>query len=101
MLPQLQRAPLWQEHLERCTRRVTQVPPPPVEGRLTRMIGLTLEATGCEATVGGRCDVVAGDGARIEAEVVGFAGDRLFLMPTGDLHGLKPSARVIPRQHAG
>ena len=39
----------------------------------------------------------ATDGARIEAEVVGFAGDRLFLMPTGDIHGLKPNARVIPR----
>ncbi len=29
----------------------------------------------------------------IEAEVVGFAGDRLYLMPTGDVHGLKPNAR--------
>src|SRR5690606_31026723 len=30
-------------------------------------------------------------------EVVGFSGDRLFLMPTGDIHGLKPNARVVPR----
>ena len=78
-------------------RRVERVPAPPVEGVLTRMIGLTLEASGCQAAVGDRCDVMAADGARIEAEVVGFAGDKLYLMPTGDIHGLKPNARVIPR----
>jgi len=96
-----QRAPIWSAHLARCVQRIQDVPPLPVQGRLTRMVGLTLEALGCEAAVGDRCDVVASDGVRLEAEVVGFAGERLFLMPTGDPHGLKPSARVIPRQRAG
>ena len=91
----------WAEHLARCLRNVQDLPPPPVEGRLTRMVGLTLEAQGCQAAVGDRCEVVAGDGQRVDAEVVGFSGDRLFLMPTGDIHGLKPSARVIPRPGAG
>jgi flagellum-specific ATP synthase len=65
------------------------------------MVGLTLEAVGCQAAIGDRCDILAGDGARAEAEVVGFSGDRLFLMPTGDIHGVKPNARVIPTQRAG
>ena len=86
--------------LERHARRVEQLPPPPVEGVLTRMVGLTLEAAGCQAAVGDRCDVLGSDGARIEAEVVGFSGDRLYLMPTGDIHGLKPNARVVPRMGA-
>jgi flagellum-specific ATP synthase len=86
--------------LERHARRVEQLPPPPVEGVLTRMVGLTLEAAGCQAAVGDRCDVLGNDGARIEAEVVGFSGDRLYLMPTGDIHGLKPNARVVPRTGA-
>ncbi|MDH4133863.1 MAG: flagellar protein export ATPase FliI, partial [Gammaproteobacteria bacterium] len=34
--------------------------------------------------------------AEIEAEVVGFAGDKLYLMPTSDVRGLTPNARVIP-----
>ncbi|HEV7632365.1 MAG TPA: flagellar protein export ATPase FliI [Steroidobacteraceae bacterium] len=89
------------EQLARSIRDVRNLPPPPVEGQLTRMVGLTLEALGCQAAVGDRCEVVAGDGVRVEAEVVGFSGDRLFLMPTGDIHGLKPSARVIPRPGAG
>ena len=86
--------------LERHARRVEQLPAPPVEGVLTRMVGLTLEAAGCQAAVGDRCDVLGHDGARIEAEVVGFSGDRLYLMPTGDIHGLKPNARVVPRTGA-
>ncbi|HYP78652.1 MAG TPA: flagellar protein export ATPase FliI [Steroidobacteraceae bacterium] len=77
------------------------LPEPPVEGQLARMIGLTLEALGCQAAVGDRCEVMAADGSSVEAEVVGFSGDRLYLMPTGDVHGVKPSARVIPRTGAG
>jgi len=94
---QTNRTPNWLKHIDACQRRVERVPPPPVEGVLTRMVGLTLEASGCQAAVGDRCDVLANDGTRIEAEVVGFSGDRLYLMPTGDIHGLKPNARVIPR----
>jgi len=91
----------WSERLARRTRRIEQTPPPPVEGSLTRMVGLTLEATGCQASIGDYCDVITGDGARVESEVVGFAGERLYLMPTGDIQGLGPNARVIPRQRAG
>jgi flagellum-specific ATP synthase len=72
-----------------------------VEGRLTRMVGLTLEATGCQAAVGDRCLLVPGRGASSEAEVVGFSGERLLLMPTGDLHGLEPATRVIPTIRSG
>jgi flagellum-specific ATP synthase len=87
--------------LERTVRRVENTPPLAVEGSLTRMVGLTLEAVGCQASIGDHCDLIARDGARIESEVVGFSGDRLFLMPTGDSHGLGPQARVIPRPGAG
>ncbi len=68
-----------------------------VEGRLRRSIGLAMEAEGCHAPVGGRCDVVASDGRRVETEVVGFAGERLFLMAAGEMRGIVPNARVIPR----
>ena len=98
---EVRRTPRWSESLRRSRLAVEQLAPPAVEGSLTRMIGLTLEAAGCQAAVGDYCDVIAGDGSRIESEVVGFSGDRLFLMPSGDAHGLGPNARVIPRQRAG
>src|SRR6201997_4110441 len=91
----------WSSRLQHHIRRVEQTPAPPVEGSLTRMIGLTLEAVGCQASIGDTCDVIAKDGSRVESEVVGFSGDRLYLMPSGDAHGLGPNARVIPRPGAG
>ena len=81
-----------QQHLEQ--------PEPVVEGRLTRMVGLTLEAIGCQAAVGTSCDIVAPGDHHIEAEVVGFAGDKTYLMAMGDSRGLVPDARVIPVGHS-
>jgi flagellum-specific ATP synthase len=91
----------WTQSLVLSQQRVAALPPPSVAGRLTRMVGLTLEASGCLAAVGDRCEIVGGDNNHIEAEVVGFSGERLFLMPTGDIHGLKPDARVVPIDRAG
>jgi len=96
-----QRTRLWSQKLALRLRRIEQTPLPAIEGSLTRMVGLTLEAVGCQASIGDYCDVITGDGFRVESEVVGFAGDRIYLMPTGDAHGLGPNARVIPRQRAG
>ncbi|MEL6868227.1 MAG: flagellar protein export ATPase FliI [Pseudomonadota bacterium] len=67
-----------------------------VAGQLRRTVGLTLEAEGCSAAVGSHCEIIGDDGRRVDAEVVGFSGDRLFLMPTDGVHGISPNARVIP-----
>lgn len=77
-------------------RAIDCAPPLVVEGVLRRSVGLALEAEGCHAPVGGRCDIVAAGGQRVEAEVVGFSGERLFLMPRGDMRGIVPNARVMP-----
>jgi len=86
----------WLDALVHARRRVASTAEFVVEGTLNRMVGMTLEAVGCEAAVGGRCLVDTAEGKQIEAEVVGFSGDKLFLMPTGDIRGLMPGARVIP-----
>jgi len=75
-------------------------PEPIVEGRLTRMVGLTLEAVGCEAAVGTSCNIVAPGDHTIEAEVVGFSGDKTYLMAMGESRGLVPNAKVIPVGHS-
>lgn len=69
---------------------------PVAEGRITRSVGLTLEAVGLKVSVGKQCEVINSDGRRIEAEVVGFSGDRVFLMPIKRVEGLQPGARVVP-----
>jgi flagellum-specific ATP synthase len=96
-----ERSRLWRKSIDLQVARAGNLPSQPVEGSLTRMVGLALEASGCQAAVGDVCDLISGDGSRCEAEVVGFSGEKLLMMPTGDVHGLAPSARVIPRQRAG
>ncbi len=86
----------WVEGLVRARERMTQMRDLMVEGTLSRMVGMTLEAVGCEAAVGGRCLVDTSEGRQVEAEVVGFSGEKLFLMPTGNVRGLMPGARVVP-----
>lgn len=95
-IPEHRRAGLWHERIAAYMERAQETVELDVEGRLTRMVGLTLEAVGCPVAIGGRCMIVNPDQSRIEAEVVGFSGDKLYLMPIGDLQGLAPNARVIP-----
>jgi flagellum-specific ATP synthase len=68
---------------------------PSVAGKLTRVVGLTLEAIGCRAAVGSLCRIETLDGY-LEAEIVGFSGDKLFLMPSEQLKGVIPGAKVTP-----
>lgn len=71
---------------------------PAVSGRLVRVVGLTLEATGCSAAIGQACLVESVRG-EILAEVVGFAQDRVFLMPQEEIAGVVPGAKVTPMLH--
>ncbi|MEP4544752.1 MAG: flagellar protein export ATPase FliI [Saccharospirillum sp.] len=85
--------------LQDCQRWIPERSPVIVEGKLTRMVGLTLEAIGLNATVGERCLVIDRQN-RIEAEVVGFQDDKAFLMPVQPISGLRSGARVVPLESA-
>ena len=95
--PEADRAARWRAGMQPYFDRLEEPARLVVEGKLTRMVGLTLEAVGVSAAIGDRCDVIGRGGERTEGEVVGFAGDRLFLMPVDSAHGLSPNARVVPR----
>ena len=78
----------------------TELPGQPIlEGRLLRMVGLTLEAEGLRAAMGSRCMVIndySYHPVQVEAEVMGFSGNKIFLMPVGSLAvaGSRPSTVV-------
>lgn len=83
--------------LERIKLLKEQVPQVPVvaSGKLVRGIGLTLEAVGCQMPVGSQCLIQTMEG-EIEAEVVGFAENITYLMPTEAVKGIVPGSRVQP-----
>ncbi|WP_371413225.1 flagellar protein export ATPase FliI [Dechloromonas sp. HYN0024] len=85
----------WQRFLEGCQLAASSAQPLWPAGHLTRINGLVMEASGLKLPLGSSCYVFPGTGAPIEAEVVGFAGEKLYLMPSDDVYGLAPGARVI------
>ncbi len=86
----------WRARLEEQGGRLAHRPPLLVCGRLTRVAGLVMEAVGLKLALGSGCRVLLPHGASVEAEVVGFSGEKLYLMPAGDVHGLTPGATVVP-----
>jgi len=94
------RSHIWKKQIEQCRHRLGEPPVLVAEGKLTRMVGLTLEAVGCQVAVGGRCLISSVGSPPIEAEVVGFSGDKTYLMPSGEVQGIVPNAKVVPSAQA-
>lgn len=58
-------------------------------GRVTRVVGLTIESLGPKVRMGGLCRIHSGvSNISVLAEVVGFKENRILLMPLGDLKGI-------------
>ena len=107
------------DDLERLLRRLSD-PEGPIErvgrlpryvpcGRVTRIVGLVMEASGVEAAVGDLCRISTIDGRNeVEGEVIGFSdrgrrasdhgdatgGNRALIMPFGEIGGLNPGSIV-------
>lgn len=90
----VQSAPLF-ERLKAYQQNIKPTQPA-VAGMLTRVVGLTLEAKGLRAPVGSQCKIETINGL-VDAEVVGFNADTLYLMPNDHISGVLPGARVIPQ----
>lgn len=88
------------KHLSGFQKYIDIEPQFVVKGRLNRMVGLMLEAEGCQLPVGGRCLIEIGGHHKAEAEVVGFDGNKIYLMPVSRVEGLRPGAEVIPLKGA-
>ena len=93
---QTDRTSIWIKALKEQQVRIESLPVVTTEGKLTRMVGMTLEAVGCQAAIGSLCKIITPNGDTTRAEVVGFSGEKIFLMPTEEIRGLLPDARVIP-----
>jgi FliI/YscN family ATPase len=66
-------------------------------GRVTRLVGLVIEASGLEVGLGELCRVTSlVDDRSILAEVVGFHERGVLLMPLGEMDGLHPGSSVQP-----
>ncbi|MDP4087907.1 MAG: flagellar protein export ATPase FliI [Bacillota bacterium] len=66
------------------------------EGKVKKVIGLTIEVEGIKAFVGELCTIYNDKNNPIMCEAVGFKDDNVVLMPLGELIGIAPGCRVVP-----
>ncbi len=91
------RSQRWERYLRELRDFASIEQPFETTGTLVRVAGLVLEAAGIRVPVGSICEVLTVGQPPVLAEVVGFTGDRAYLMPTSEVHGLSSGARVVPR----
>ncbi len=66
------------------------------KGRVTRVVGMSIETLGPIANIGDICYIQPrGKNELVTAEVVGFKDDSLLLMPLGNLEGIGPGCEVL------
>jgi flagellum-specific ATP synthase len=77
------------------SRLLDHVDPVSVSGRVAQAVGIVIEGCGPMTTVGELCEISREDGGgTIAAEAVGFRGDRVLLMPLGDMQGIGPGSLI-------
>ncbi|WP_419741864.1 flagellar protein export ATPase FliI [Paraclostridium dentum] len=82
---------------ERLKNKVLEVKEVISEGKVTKIIGLTVEVEGIKAFVGELCTVYNYADEPINCEVVGFKDKNVILMPLGELAGVAPGCKVVAR----
>jgi len=77
----------WQNRLSRMALL-------PVEGKVSQLVGMIIEASLPGSTLGDLCEIMTPSGYLIQSEVVGFRGDKVLLMPLSELTGISPGSRI-------
>lgn len=73
-----------------------QLDPIRVNGKVTQVIGLTVESEGPDASIGDLCYIYPlKSNQPLKAEVVGFKNNKVLLMPLGELDSIGPGCDVV------
>lgn len=82
--------------IESLSRRLRESSFEQRSGRVIRVVGLIIESEGPLASLGEMVRIIPAQGrAPALAEVVGFRGSQLLLMPLGELQGVQPGSEVV------
>lgn len=67
-------------------------------GRVAQVVGLVIEGVGPRLAIGEECHIERGEGEEpVLAEVVGFKEKRMLIMPLGEIRGIQPGNRIVPK----
>ena len=65
-----------------------------LDGKISRIIGVTIESIGPSVALGDLCRIKLKNGSKIFAETVGFSDNKVLLMPLEDVSGIYVGAPV-------
>ncbi|MFD0698385.1 flagellar protein export ATPase FliI [Paenibacillus sp. GCM10027628] len=72
------------------------IDPVRVNGKVTQVIGLTVESEGPDVSIGDLCYIYPHKSNKpLKAEVVGFRSNKVVLMPLGELEAIGPGCDVV------
>ena len=77
-------------------QRVGRITPVGMRGRVSKAVGMLIDASGIQAHVGELCELVTPGEPPLLAEVVGFHGSTAVLTPLGPTTGISTMTEVLP-----
>jgi len=80
---------------ENYLHNLDELNPVRVDGRVSQITGLVIEATAHEGTVGDTCEIRMDNQKPVKAEIVGFRDNKVLLMPLGETLGVSPGSKVV------
>ncbi len=83
------------EYLSKYASMLSAMDPMIHSGRVSQVVGLTVESNGPAAKIGDICQIYTGRNELVHAEVVGFRDSKVLLMPFKDLSGVSQGNRVV------
>ncbi|MGC8771187.1 MAG: flagellar protein export ATPase FliI [Brevinematia bacterium] len=84
--------------LEKYEKSLDRAVPIKTIGRISDIVGLSIESIGPFASVGDVCFIETKNGSEtnyIKGEVVGFKNKKTLIMPLGDVSGIAPGQKII------
>jgi flagellum-specific ATP synthase len=81
---------------EKYAKLIRNVDPVRVNGKITQIIGLTIESQGPDVRIGELCSIYPTNSQiPIQAEVVGIRENKVLLMPLGEVRSIGPGCDVV------
>jgi flagellum-specific ATP synthase len=81
---------------EKYVKHIRNIDPVRVNGKITQIIGLTIESQGPDVRIGELCSIYPSNSQiPIQAEVVGIRENKVLLMPLGEVRAIGPGCDVV------
>ena len=79
---------------DQINTRLDTINPASLDGKVAQVVGLVIEASLPDGNLGELTEIHTRSGNIIRAEIVGFRGEHVLLMPLDEIVGISPGCRV-------